>query len=149
MWGILYGGCWDYGIGKQGQPGTGSAATERGEITMSGGLRYNAGRDMPPGMQELLARHYLGQKATQILTQENTVLLAVMAQVDIDCQFCAHAGHGSCENTTETVEATVEGCISCSHTECSCHTCHDNSKYIWCGAEEALNRLALMQEERT
>ena len=117
---------------------------------MAGGLRYEAGRDLPLGMQELLAKHYLGQKATQILTQENAVLMAVLPQIDFDCQFCAHTWHDApCADMAADEAAAMAGCEGCTHTECGCHTCRNNSNYQWCGAEEALNRLAQIQEDET
>ena len=117
---------------------------------MGKGLQYDTGREMPPGMQELLARHYLGQKATQILTQENAVLMAVLQQIDIDCQFCAHAWFSEpCEILASDEDYDVAGCDQCPHTECGCHSCRYNSNYRWCGAEEALSRLAKIQEDET
>ena len=119
---------------------------------MAGGLRYESGRDLPLGMQELLARHYLGQKVTQTLIQENAVLMAVVKVLDQNCQFCANTSNSiayPCGDMSIDDAIALGGCKKCPHTNCACNSCVDHSKYNWCGAEEALSRLAHIQKDET
>lgn len=119
---------------------------------MAQGLRYEAGRDLPLGMQELLAKHYLGQKVTEALTQENAVLLAVLKELDQNCLFCANASNSivyPCADMNIDDAIAIGGCKKCPHTNCVCNSCENHSKYNWCGAEEALCRLAQIQESET
>ena len=103
---------------------------------MVGGLHYDTGRDMPPGMQEMAAR--------SILSKEAGVMLQVLKEVDADCQFCARAGmEQPC-----AAETPIPLCKDCQRTECPCFGCVDNSGYRWCGAEEALKRLSQIAERR-
>lgn len=102
---------------------------------MSGGLRYESGRDMPPGMQIAAAKEFLCREAG--------AMLAVLQQVDVDCRFCMHTD----EEVPCAEEAVLTGCDKCQHTKCKCCDCKDNSKYQWCGAEEAMRRLAVMKQK--
>lgn len=101
---------------------------------MSNGLRYESGRDMPQGMQMAAAR--------QFLCQEAGAMLAVLQVVDTDCQFCAYAG--ATAPCREKEEDYV--CKQCGFPQCHCYNCTNNSNYKWCGAEEAMKRLAIMQK---
>lgn len=99
---------------------------------MAGGLRYETGREMPPGMQALAANKFIEIEAG--------VMLQVLKEVDMDCQFCCHASFEvPCAEETPMVF-----CDKCKYT-CPCSGCRDNSKYEWCGAEEARRRLAKMR----
>lgn len=103
---------------------------------MGNGLRYETGRDMPPGMQELAAK--------SILSKEAGVMLQVLKEVDADCTFCARAGMElPCADETPIVL-----CRECQRMDCPCYGCIENSQYRWCGAEEALKRLAKIAEDR-
>lgn len=105
---------------------------------MAKGLSYGSGRDMPPGMQALAASKFIELEAA--------MMLQVLKEVDIDCQFCKHAGFGApCLDEEE--EELVTSCDKCQHT-CSCRGCYDNSKYEWCGATEARKRLTEMKGEK-
>lgn len=102
---------------------------------MAGGLRYETGRDMPPGMQIAAAKEFLCREAG--------TMLAVLQQVDENCEFCVNAGHEyPCSDVTPE-----DWCPNCKATDCPCHGCVENSKYQWCGAEEAMRRLAMMKQK--
>ena len=101
---------------------------------MAGGLHYDTGRDMPPGMQEMVIK--------SVLSKEAGVLLQALKNVDVDCRFCARANlELPCAD-----ETPIPICKQCQRTECPCFGCMGNSGYRWCGAEEALRRLAATNE---
>lgn len=110
---------------------------------MAGGLRYETGREMPPGMQELMANRFVEQ-IRQNAVQNAVVMLAVLKTVDMDCEFCKYAG-GKMPCAEDSIAFSCDGC----QYDCPCNDCRNNSKYEWCGAEEAQNRLVLMQREKT
>ena len=100
---------------------------------MAGGLRYDSGRDMPSGMQMAAAKEFLCNEAG--------AMLAVLKEVDTECRFCVNA-----RTENPCVDSAPENwCPECSYTQCECHGCKNNSKYRWCGAAEALHRLAEMR----
>lgn len=128
---------------------------------MAGGLRYETGREMPPGMQELMAKRIIEEivnnaqqvvetciqvtekTVEKIVENESLVMLAALKMVDADCSFCKYAGGKlPCEE-----HSIVFPCVVCRYSNCPCNGCRENSKYEWCGAEEALRRLAEMGEK--
>ena len=99
---------------------------------MAGGLSYDSGREMPQGMQIAAAKQFLGNEAA--------AMLAVLKLVDVDCEFCINAWNEMpCADTIPEV-----WCPECKEQKCHCCGCTDNSKYQWCGAEEALRRLEII-----
>lgn len=127
---------------------------------MAGGLRYESGREMPPGMQELMAKRIIeeivnnaqqvvetcvqvAEKTVEtIVENESLVMLAVIKTIDADCSFCKYAGGKlPCE-----ADSIVISCAGCQY-DCPCNGCRENSKYEWCGAEEAIRRLPEIGEE--
>lgn len=106
---------------------------------MAGGLRYETGREMPPGMQELMAKRFVEQ-LKQNAVQNAVVMAEVLKKVDVDCEFCKNAG-GNTPCNDDSIAFSCDGCAY----DCPCNGCRENSKYEWCGADEALNRLGLMQ----
>ena len=96
---------------------------------MPNGLCYESGREMPPGMQILAAG--------KIIENEAAVMLQVLKEVDVDCQYCKYAGF----NPPCAEEPFLIECGKCRYA-CPCRDCHENSKYEWCGATEALKRLS-------
>lgn len=102
---------------------------------MSNGLSYESGREMPPGMQMLAAG--------KIIENEAAVMLQVLQEVDVDCRFCKHTYF----NPPCAEEPLFIECGKCQYT-CPCRGCHENSKYEWCGATEALKRLAGRKGDR-
>lgn len=111
---------------------------------MAGGLRYETGREMPSGMQEIFANHIVEEitkrEAEQIACE--AMLKAALKMVDADCSFCKYAGGKlPCEE-----ESIAFPCAGCQY-GCPCNGCRENSQYEWCGAEEALMRLAEMGEK--
>ena len=101
---------------------------------MAGGLRYESGRDMPPGMQIAAAREFLCREAG--------VMLAALQDVDAECKYCLYASM----DTPCTDQAVATACTECEHEQCPCHGCEENSKYKWCGAEKAQKRLLAMRK---
>ena len=101
---------------------------------MSNGLRYDSGRDMPPGMQIVAAK--------QFLCNEAGAMLAVLQHVDKECEFCVNAW----KETPCWDSIPDEWCPDCKEKSCPCCECVGNSKYQWCGAEEAMRRLAAMKK---
>ena len=90
---------------------------------------------MPPGMQIAAAKAFLCNEAG--------AMLAVLQQVDVDCKFCVAAG-----KEPPCIEDEDEPpCTECMYAQCLCKGCVENSKYQWCGAEEALRRLAMMKQK--
>lgn len=101
---------------------------------MANGLRYESGRDMPPGMQALMA--------DKILEIEAAVMLQVLKLVDVDCTFCKHAS----VDVPCIENVPMVFCDKCPYT-CPCSGCIENSKYEWCGAKEALCRLEAIKNK--
>ena len=105
---------------------------------MAKGLCYESGRDMPPGMQALAAN--------KMIELEAAMMLQVLKETDIDCQFCRHASFEiPCLDMDE--EDMLPSCDICQHV-CHCRGCYDNNKYEWCGATEARKRLAEMKGDK-
>lgn len=103
--------------------------------TVANGLTFERGRDMPLGMQILAA--------TKIIEQKTDPKLQALMEVDVDCSFCLHATlEPPCAD-----EVPMVFCTKCPYT-CPCSECYENSKYEWCGDEEALRRLADMKGEQ-
>lgn len=102
---------------------------------MANGLTFERGRDMPLGMQILAA--------TKIIEQKADPKLQALMEVDVDCTFCLHATfEPPCAD-----EEPMVFCAKCPDT-CPCGGCYENSKYEWCGDEEALRRLAERKGEQ-
>lgn len=99
---------------------------------MAGGLRYESGRDMPPGMQVLAAG--------KMLELEAAAMLQAIKQVDMDCTFCKHA---NCDPPC-TRAVPMVFCNNCGYV-CHCKGCVDNCRYEWCGAVEARMRMKMME----
>ena len=69
-------------------------------------------------------------------------MLAALMEVDVECRFCSRA-----EAVLPCADETpVPWCRECQRTECPCFGCHENSRYTWCGAEEALRRLEALKK---
>lgn len=101
---------------------------------MVNGLCYESGREMPHGMQVLAAG--------KIIENEAAVMLQVLKEVDVNCQFCKHAGF----NPPCAEDTVITPCGACQYPcNCPCRGCHENSKYEWCGATEALRILAVTE----
>lgn len=56
---------------------------------------------------------------------EIRVLLEALRKLDLSCDYCAHRGnpHEDCDGE----------CQTCSHDDCRCGTCRDNSNWEWSG----------------
>lgn len=104
-----------------------SAHMEKGK-TMANGLRYESSKDMPQGMQALMAE--------KIVEIEAAVMLQVLKLVDVDCTFCKHASF----DVPCIEEVPLVFCDKCPYT-CPCSGCIENSKYEWCGSVEAMRRM--------
>lgn len=103
---------------------------------MQNGLRYESGRDMPPGMQIAAAKAFLCSEAG--------AMLAALQVADTACMFCVNNRKTNCLGADITPE---NWCTECLYTGCACYGCADKSKYHWCGAEEAMRRLAAMDQK--
>lgn len=101
---------------------------------MANGLTFERGRDMPLGMQILAA--------TKIIEQKRDAKELALMDVDVDCKYCIHA----LQERPCLYEEPMVSCSKCRHT-CPCSGCYENSKYEWCGDEEALRRISDMKGE--
>ena len=102
---------------------------------MANGLTFERGRDMPLGMQILAA--------TKIIERKSDPKLLALMDTDVDCRYCIHA----VQEKPCLYEELMVPCSKCTHT-CICAGCYENSKYEWCGDEEALRRLAERKGEQ-
>ena len=95
---------------------------------MSNGLTFERPRDMPLGMRI--------QAAMKILRRKPDVRMLVIADLDVDCRYCKHTAF----NPPCVEEVPMALCDNCEWV-CPCRGCNNNSRYEYCGDDEALRRM--------